>query len=76
MANLDVAPQVPIKLIRKYLLTYTLRSGDIQQLAPTAAQEGKIDAATALLNDALASSATNPVSEIHIKIGNNKDTNG
>lgn len=74
MANLDVAPQIPTKLIRKYLLTYTLKNGDVQQLSPTAAQEGKIDAATALLNDALASSSSNPVSEIHIKIGNNKDT--
>lgn len=73
MANMDVAPQIPIKDF-KYLLTYTLKNGDIQQLNPSATQEGIIDSATALLVNAL--TPTSSVSEIHIKIGNKKDSNG
>lgn len=75
MANMDVAPQTPVKLIRKYQLTYYLKNGDVQQILPTAAQEGVIDAALALL----AGSSLIPnssVSDIHIDIGNNKDSNG
>lgn len=75
MANMDVAPQVPTKIIRKYQLSYVLKNGDFQQLAaPSAAQEGLINAATDLLGQAL--SPTSSVSEIHIDIGNNKDSNG
>lgn len=74
MANLDVAPQGPVKLIRKYKLIYLLKNGDIQELDPTVTQEGFIDAATAQLNNALASTATNPVSKITIVIGNNTNT--
>lgn len=76
MANLDVAPQGPVKLIRKYKLIYQLKNGDFQELDPSVTQEGFIDAATAQLNNALASSATNPVSKITILIGNNANSNG
>lgn len=72
MANLDVAPQGPIKLIRKYKLSYVLKNGDYQELLPSVAQEGVIDSATALLGNVL--SPTTSVSEIHIKIGNNANT--
>lgn len=74
MPNMDVAPQIPVKLIRKYKLIYQLKNGDVQELDPTVTQEGFIDAATAQLNNALASSSSNPVSKITILIGNNKDT--
>lgn len=72
MANLDVAPQGPVKLIRKYKLIYLLKNGDIQELDPSVAQEGVIDAATALLGNVL--TPTTSVSKITIKIGNNANT--
>lgn len=72
MANMDVQPQVPVKLIRKYLLTYSLKNGDVQQVAPSVTQEGVIDAALALINASIAPSST--VSGIHIAIGNNSNT--
>jgi hypothetical protein len=62
MANLDVAPQTPVKLIRKYKLIYHL----------SVAQEGVIDSATALLGSVLSPSTS--VSKITIKIGNNANT--
>lgn len=71
MPNMDVAPQTPIKFF-KYLVTYKLKTGDFQELNPNATQEGIIDAATAQLVNAL--TPTSSVSEIHIKIGNKKDT--
>jgi hypothetical protein len=72
MPNLDVAPQGPVKIIRKYQLVYKLKTGDFQVLEPSVAQEGIIDAATALLGTALTPTAS--VSEITIKIGNNQNT--
>lgn len=74
MANLDVAPQGPVKLIRKYKLIYHLKNGDIQELDPSVTQEGYIDAATAQLGNAL--TPTTSVSKIVILIGNNQSTNG
>lgn len=68
---MNVAPQGPVKLIRKYKLTYLLKDGTVQDLLPTATQEGFIDAATTQLDNALASSAANPVTKITIDIGNN-----
>lgn len=76
MANMNVAPQGPVKLIRKYKLTYELKDGSSEELMPTVTQEGYIDAATAQLENALASSASNPVSKIIIDIGNNANSNG
>lgn len=72
MANLDVAPETPVKLIRKYKLVYKLKNGDFQELDPTVAQEGIIDAATALLGTVL--TPTTSVSRITIRIGNNQNT--
>lgn len=69
MANLDVAPQGPVKLIRKYKLIYLLKNGDIQELDPTAAQEGLLDVATDYCGRAL--TPTTSVSKITIVIGNN-----
>lgn len=74
MANMDVAPQGPVKLIRKYKLKYQLKDGTFQELDPSAAQEGIIDSATALLASAL--TPTNSVSKIVIVIGNNANSNG
>lgn len=72
MANLDVAPEGPVKLIRKYKLIYKLKTGDYQELDPTVTQEGVIDAATALLGTVLSPTAS--VSRITIRIGNNSNT--
>lgn len=71
---LNVAPQGPIKLIRKYKLSYQLKDGTFQELFPSAAEEGVIDSATNLLGTVL--SPTAAVSQIHIIIGNNANTNG
>ncbi len=69
---MDAAPQKPTKLFT-YKVDYILKSGDSQDaVVSSAAGKTAVFNALELLRQALAPTGT--VSEVHIKIGDGKDT--